>query len=287
MFGDGSHSQVLGKGTIDILGLPLLTDVLYIKGLKANLLSITQICDEYFLVQFSKKGCLILNEECVQVLKGLRTINNCYGVVSKPNVSCQSARVNLLELWHQCFVHANYKQVAKVSKLKAMIGLPKFGKIEKNICGPCQLRKQTKSTHPKVNVVVTSCTMELLHVDLTDPTRMESMGVKRYIMVVVDDFSRYSWVEFLREKSEASDKMERLCKKLQNEKGVPIVKIKSDHGKEFENAKFEAFCNEHGIKKEFSTPKTPQQNGVVERKNRVIQEMVRVMLLNKDIPQKF
>ena len=77
-------------------------------------------------------------------------------------------------------------------------------------------------------------------------------------------------MEFLREKSEACCKMERLCKRPQNEKGVPIVKIRSDYGKEFENAKFEAFCNEHGIKKEFSTPKTPQQNGVVERKNRVI-----------------
>ena len=81
--------------------------------------------------------------------------------------------------------------------------------------------------------------------------------------------------------------MERLCMRLQNEKGVPMVKIRSDHGKEFENAKFEAFCNEHGIKKEFSAPKTPQQNGVVERKNRVIQEMTRVMLLNKNILHKF
>ena len=70
-------------------------------------------------------------------------------------------------------------------------------------------------------------------------------------------------------------------------KGVLIVKIRSDHGKEFENAKFDTFCNEHGIKKEFSAPKTPQQNGVVERKNWVIQEMARVMLLNKNIPQKF
>ena len=78
--------------------------------------------------------------------------------------------------------------------------------------------------------------------------------------------------------------MERLCKRLQNEKGVPIVKIRSDHGKEFENAKFEAFCSEHGIKKEFSTPKTPQQNRVVERKNWVIQEMAKVMLLNKNLP---
>ena len=81
--------------------------------------------------------------------------------------------------------------------------------------------------------------------------------------------------------------MERLCKKLKMKKGVPIVKTRSDHGKEFENEKFDAFCNEHGIKKEFSAPKTPQQNGVVERKNWVIQEMARVMLLNKNIPQKF
>ena len=87
-FGDGSHSQVLGKGTIDIPGLSLLTDVLHIKELKANLLSITQIYDEDFLVQVFKKGFLILSKEGVQVLKRLRTTDNCYGVVPKPNVSC-------------------------------------------------------------------------------------------------------------------------------------------------------------------------------------------------------
>ena len=108
-FGDGSHSQVLGKLMIDVPRLPLLTAVLYIKGLKANLLSITQICDEDFVVQFSKKGCVILSEDGVQVLKGLRTTDNCYGLVPKPNVSCRSARVNLLELWNQRFGRANYK----------------------------------------------------------------------------------------------------------------------------------------------------------------------------------
>ena len=112
-------------------------------------MNITQICDEDFLVQFSKKGCLILSEEGVQILKGLRTIDNCYGIIMKPNVSCQSAQVNLLELWHQHFGHANYKQVAKVSKLEVMIGLPKFGKIEKNVCGPCQLGKKLNQPIPK------------------------------------------------------------------------------------------------------------------------------------------
>ena len=90
------------------------------------------------------------------MLKGLRTTDNCYGVVPKPNVSCRSARVNLLGLRHQRFGHANYKQVAKVSKLEAVVGLPKFGKVKKNICGPCQLGKQTKTSHPKVNVIAKS-----------------------------------------------------------------------------------------------------------------------------------
>ena len=116
------------------------------------------------------------------------------------------------------------------------------------------------------------------------PKRTESLEGKRYIMVIVDDFSRYTWVEFLREKSEACEKLKILCKRLQKEKGVPIVKIRSDHSKEFKNARFESFCEKNGIKREFSASKTPQQNGVVERKNRVIQEMARVMLLNKQIP---
>ena len=139
----------------------------------------------------------------------------------------------------------------------------------------------------KVNVNATSRCLELLHVDLMGPTRIESLGGKRCIMVIVDDFSRYTWVEFLREKSKACEKLEVLCKRLQNKKGVPIVMIRSDHGKEFENARFESFCEKNGIKKEFLALKTPQQNVVVERNNRVIQEMARVMLLNKQIPQKF
>ena len=145
----------------------------------------------------------------------------------------------------------------------------------------------TKASHQKVNVIATSRCLKLIHVNLTGPTRTKSLGGKKYIMVIVDDFSRYTWVEFLREKSEACEKMEVLCKRFQNEKGVSIVKIRSDHGKEFENARFDSFCDKNGIKEEFSTPKTPQQNGVVKRKNRVIQEMARVMLLNKKIPQKF
>ena len=107
-----------------------------------------------------------------------------------------------------------------------------------------------------MNVIATSHCLELLHADLMGPTRTESLGEKRYIMIIVDDFSKYTWVEFLKEKSEVCEKLEILYKRLQNEKGVPIVKIKSYHGKEFENARSESFCEKNGIKKEFSAPKT-------------------------------
>ena len=117
--------------------------------------------------------------------------------------------------------------------------------------------KQTKASHHKVNMIATSRCLELLHVDLMGPTRTESLGGKRYIMVIVDDFLEYTWVEFLRKKSEACEKLIILCKRLQNEKRVPIVKIRSDHDKEFENARFESFCEKNGIKMEFSTAKTP------------------------------
>ena len=125
-------------------------------------------------------------------MEGNRTTDNCYGVVPTSTISYKSAHVDMLELWHQQFGHANFKQVAKVSKLEAIVGPPKFGKVEKTICGACQIGKQTKSNHHKVNVISTSRCLELLHVDLMGATRTESLGGKRYIMVIVDDFSRYT-----------------------------------------------------------------------------------------------
>ena len=90
------------------------------------------------------------------------------------------------------------------------------------------------------------------------PTRTESLGGKRYIMVVVDDFTRYTWVILLRSKSDASQHIEALCTRLQNEKSLKIDRIRSDHGKEFENSYMDYLCTRSGISQAFSTPITPQ-----------------------------
>ena len=103
----------------------------------------------------------------------------------------------------------------------------------------------------------------------------------------MDDFSRFTWINFIREKSDTIDVLKDLCIQLQREKGCGIVRIRSDHGKEFENSKFTDYCSSEGIKHEFSSPITPQQNGIVERKNRTIQESARVMLHAKKLPYLF
>ena len=144
--------------------------------------------------------------------------------------------------------------------------------------------KQVKSKHLFVTEVQTSRPLELLHIDLMGLARVQSLGGKKYILVVVDDFTRYNWVVLLRDKAKASKNMIHLCKKLQVEKETVIAIIRSDHGREFENTKLVTFCNDQGTHQEFSSPKTPQQNGIVERKNRVVQEMARVMLHNKKCP---
>ena len=81
--------------------------------------------------------------------------------------------------------------------------------------------------------------------------RVQNLGGMKYILVVVDDFTRYTWVTLLRDKSEASEKMIHLCKKLHIEKNTMIARIRSDHGKEFENSKLGSFCNDQGTKQEF------------------------------------
>ncbi|GKA58074.1 retrovirus-related pol polyprotein from transposon TNT 1-94 [Tanacetum coccineum] len=136
-------------------------------------------------------------------------------------------------------------------------------------------------------VSTTKC-LELLLMDLFGPSAVQSYEGNFYTLVIVDDYSRYTWTRFLKHKNEAFDHFEILSKKIQVQKGCPIISIHTDHGREFDNeVQFGAFCDANGITHNFSAPRTPQSNGVVERKNQTLQEMSRTMLNEQSIPQKF
>ncbi|GKD72618.1 retrovirus-related pol polyprotein from transposon TNT 1-94 [Tanacetum coccineum] len=161
-------------------------------------------------------------------------------------------------------------------------------KFDQHFCDACKMGKQAHASHKAKNIVSTTRCLELLHMDLFGPSTVRSYGGNRYTLVIVDDYSRYTWTRFLKDKTEAFDQFEILSRKIQNQLGCSIVSIRTDHGRELDNeVQFGEFCNANGITHNFSAPRTPQSNGVVERKNRTLQEMSRTMLNEQSLPQKF
>ncbi|WVZ51756.1 hypothetical protein U9M48_002868 [Paspalum notatum var. saurae] len=157
-------------------------------------------------------------------------------------------------------------------------GLPKLRAEKDLVCHPYHHGKMVAASHIPVSQVMTSYPGELLHMDTVGPARVASVSGKWYVLVVVDDFSRFSWVFFMESKDEAIGFVRDLVLRLRNESHKAMRAIHSDNGGEFRNSRFENFCRDLGLKHQFSSPYTPPQNSVVERKNRTLVEMSRTML---------
>jgi transposase InsO family protein len=153
-------------------------------------------------------------------------------------------------------------------------------------CSACQVGKQVANTHPTKAYMSTSRVLELLHTDLFDPITYKSLGGNLYCLIIVDDYSRYTWIFFLHDKSEVANCFKKFANRAQNEFEVKIKRIRSDNGKEFNNTNIKAYCDEIGIKHEVSSTYTSQQNGVVERKNRTLITLARTMLDEYNTPEK-
>jgi transposase InsO family protein len=131
--------------------------------------------------------------------------------------------------------------------------------FEKNkLCSACQASKHDGNTHPTKSVMSTSRPFELLHMDLFGPTTYRSIGGNSYDLVVVDDYSRYTWVFFLSEKSNVFSIFKGFAKRAKHEFDFKIKKIRSDNGSKVKNSRVEDYCDEKGVKHEFSAKYTPQ-----------------------------
>jgi transposase InsO family protein len=146
------------------------------------------------------------------------------------------------------------------------------------VCSACQVGKKVGVHHPHKNIMTIKRPLELLHMDLFGPIAYISISRSKYCLVIVDDYSRFTCVFFLQEKSQTQETLKRFLRHAQNKFGLRIKKIRSDNGTEFKNSQIEGFLEEDGIKHEFSSPYTPQQNAIVERKNRTLLDMARTML---------
>jgi transposase InsO family protein len=153
-------------------------------------------------------------------------------------------------------------------------------------CSACQAGKQVANTHPTKAYMSTSRVLELLHMDLFGLTTYKSLGGNLYCLMIVDDYSRHTWTFFLHDKIEVATCFQKFAKRAQNEFEVKIKKIRSDNSKEFDNTNIEAYCDGIRIKHEVSSTYTPQQNGVVERKNWTLITLARTMLDEYNTPKK-
>ena len=202
-----------------------------------------------------------------------------------PRSLCLASLSEQSTLWHQRLGHASLHLLHRLEKKNLVRGLPTIKPQDMTQCSDCSRGKQTKSSFNPKQFVSINSPLDLIHMDLCGPMRVQSRGGNRYIFVIVDDYTRYTWTLFLKSKDQAFASFSSLVPLIENSCKSKLRALRSDNGLEFVNSQFVEFCRERGIEHNFSAPRSPQQNGVVERKNRTLEDMARTMLLSSKLPQ--
>jgi transposase InsO family protein len=290
-FRDGNQGLVKGLGKIAISPDHSISNVFLVDSLDYNLLSVSQLCKMGNNCLFTDIGVTVFrrSDDSIAfkgVLNGQLYLVDFNGNQAELGI-CLIAKTNMGWLWHRRLAHVGMKNLHKLLKGEYILGLTNVHFEKDRVCSACQAGKQVGTHHPHKKIMTTDRPLELLHMDLFGPIAYISIDRSKYCLVIVDDYSRFTWVFFLHEKSQTQDTLKGFLRWAQHEFGLRIKKIKSDNGTEFKNSQIEGFLVEEGIKHEFSSPYTPQQNGVVERKNKTLLDMARTMLDEYKTPDRF
>nr|GEW19060.1 putative ribonuclease H-like domain-containing protein [Tanacetum cinerariifolium] len=224
------------------------------------------------------KGDFKLPDES-QVLLRVPRENNMYNVnlkdiIPSGDLTCLFAKAIIDEsnLWHRRLGHVNFKTINKLVKGNLVRGLPTKVFENQNTCLACRKGKQHTASCKTKPVSAVTQPLFRLHIDLFGPTFVKSLNKKCYCLVITDDYSRFTWVFFLATKDKTSSILKTFITGLENQLSLKVKVIKSDNGTEFKNSDLNQFCELKGIKREFSVPRTPQQNGIAKRKNKTLIE---------------
>jgi hypothetical protein len=260
-FGDDKKGKVLGTGIIKVNDYFTLNDVALVDRLRYNLLSISQLCDADLSALFHKSNSHVLDSIGKRVC-GISRIGNIFQAdfsSAQSSLRCLiSQSSSELWKWHRRLGHLSFDLLCRLSGFGLLRGLPLLKFESDLVCAPYHHGKMIAASHSLVNTVMTKHPGQLLYMDTVGPSRVRSMGGKWYILVIVDDYSRYSWVFFLESKDQVFEHFWLLALRLNDEHPNCLKAIHSDNGTEFRNASFNEFCLEHGIDQQFSTSHIPQ-----------------------------
>ncbi|GKB65279.1 putative ribonuclease H-like domain-containing protein [Tanacetum coccineum] len=249
-FGNDHFGAIMGYGDY-VIGDSVISKVYYVEGLGHNLFSVRQFCDSDLEVAFRKHSCYVRDTDGVELIKGSRG-SNLYTISvedmmkSSPICLLSKASKNKSWLWHRRLNHLNFGTINDLARKDLVRGLPRLKFEKDHLCSACQLGKSKKHTHTPKTENTNLEVLNTLHMDLCGPMRVQTINGKKYILVIVDDYSRY---------------------------------IRIDNGTEFVNQVLTEYYESVGIFHQKSVPMTPQQNGVVERRNRTLVEAARTMLI--------
>ncbi|GJX21728.1 retrovirus-related pol polyprotein from transposon TNT 1-94 [Tanacetum coccineum] len=261
-FRNDNFAAITGYGDY-IHGNFTICHVYYVEGLGHNLFSVGQFCDGDLEVAFRSNTCYVRNLEGDDLLTGGRD-SNLYTIsisdMAASSPVCLMSKATSTKSWlrHRRLSHLNFGIINNLTRLDLVDGLPKFKYGKDHLCSACKRGKSKKASHPPKLVPSDHSKLELLHMDLCGKMRVASINGKRYILVIVDDYSRYTWVYFLRSKDETPEIIKKFITQAQLNYKAKVCKIRTNNGIEFKNMTLKAHYEKLGIMKQFSITRTPQ-----------------------------
>ncbi|GJS53020.1 retrovirus-related pol polyprotein from transposon TNT 1-94 [Tanacetum coccineum] len=266
-FGNDQFAPILGYGDLN-QGNVMIKWVYYVEGLKYN---------------------LFLGNDLLTGNRGsdLYTISLQETTSSTPICFMAKASPTQAWLWHRRLSHLNFDYITLLLKKDIVTGLPKLKYVKDQLCSSCEMSKAKRSSFKSKAIPSSKGRLNLLHMDLCGPMRVASINGKKYILVIVDDYSRYTWTLFLRSKDETPKVLKDFLTMIQRNLQAQVISVRTDRGIEFLNKTLHTYFKEEGIEHQTSTPRTPEQNGVVERRNRTLVKAARTMLSASKLPLSF
>ena len=289
VLGDDRTVRAAGVGTVifqrESLPPLKLTDVLYVPGLTWNLVSVSTIEDRGYEVVFRggqvllyPKGGNIASARVIGVRqeKLYRMIFQAVGALT-----CSTSSRDLCEIWHRRMGHLHHGALRILRDITT--GLPDFSIEQYDVCRGCAMGKYAKAPFPASDSRSAEI-LDLIHSDVSGRMSSPSLSGYLYYVLFIDDYSRKTWIYFLKTKGEVFKRFQEFKALVENQTGKKIRCLRSDNGGEYTSNDFDDYCVREGIRREMTVAYNPQQNGVAERKNRSIVGAARAMIHDQGLP---
>jgi hypothetical protein len=235
IYGDNGQGDVVGLGKIVISTTNSIEDVYHVQGLGYNLLSVSQLCEKGYNCLFTHEGVIVSRREDSSIVFVGHLWRKLYYVdftkVKVDPKACLVAKSDLGWLWHRRLAHVGMRNLSKPQKYEHILGLTNVVFEKDRLCSAFQAGKQVGAHHPAKNILSSSRPLKLLQMDLFGPIAYISIGGNKYGLVIIDDFSRFTWVFFLQDKSEAKGIVKKFIRRVQNVFDLKVNNIRSDNGR--------------------------------------------------------